>query len=39
MEGARFPQRPFPDYPHWASARHLVGGRVFADLIFAPLFT
>jgi protein TonB len=26
---ARFPQRPFPDYPQWARARHLAGSGVF----------
>ena len=26
---ARFGQRPFPDYPQWARARHLAGSGVF----------
>jgi len=26
---ARFPQRPFPDYPQWARARHLGGTGMF----------
>lgn len=26
---ARFPQRPFPDYPRWVRARHLAGSGVF----------